>query len=109
MSGLTDRPQRRASLGVAPSWSSPPRDPTRRSASEDSPAQPGSRNVRNGLGTAGWLHWAQRTMPSTSRGAPEGRMTATGRRLRLASPAAAAALGVVALLGEAAQFVLEGL
>jgi hypothetical protein len=36
-------------------------------------------------------------------------MTATGRRLRLASPATAVVLGVVALLSEAAQFVLEGL
>jgi hypothetical protein len=36
-------------------------------------------------------------------------MTATGRRRRLASPATAVALGVVALLAEAAQLVLEGL
>ena len=36
-------------------------------------------------------------------------MTATGRRWRLASPATAVALGVVALLAEAAQLVLEGL
>jgi hypothetical protein len=36
-------------------------------------------------------------------------MTATGRRWRLASPATAVALGVVALLSEAAQLVLEGL
>jgi hypothetical protein len=36
-------------------------------------------------------------------------MTATGRRLRLASPATAVVLGVVALLSEAAQLVLEGL
>ena len=48
-------------------------------------------------------------MLSTSRAAPDGRVTATGRRWRLASPATAVALGVVALLAEAAQLVLEGL
>ena len=36
-------------------------------------------------------------------------MAATGRRLRLASPATAVALGVVALLSQPAQLLLEGL
>ena len=36
-------------------------------------------------------------------------MTATGRRWRLASPATAVALGVVALLSEPTQMLLEGL
>jgi hypothetical protein len=39
----------------------------------------------------------------------DGRVTGAGRRLRLASPATALVLGVVALLAEAAQLVLEGL